>query len=1013
VKSSPDHILPVQDSEGIETSDNDTKPQSHQLETTTEPNSTPDHRNRSHSQAVEVEKETTALFPPAEGQHETISSGILASTGAFGGYLANSVDQTVSTLGNIFYNLETRTGRKGSPGDKLPPKHSAVKKHSPAKENQTEETVNDGEGTQLESAENIDSVGKFSLQIINAFRYDVTDAAEGDHYITVEIDKEIKFTSQIMYNSATPIFNLSLNFQVPHYRAVIDINLMDAATGSKIGFFRFTPYEYMQREADRRYVWKLESSAKNYNKQIPIYQYDYYHNNIHDNKEIGYFSGKITFEEDNYHHYLSYYNVKYSPPSPEEELSMERLSIHISRFTEFFKFFTTLYEEYLYIMNWEEPILTLFLFVTFLYCTIQVSGEYSLSGVMFFILIMMTRALIRRRNGSYLRVYLSKGLVDVLPDYRPLAELKIGVLAFRLKAKSHASATAGSKSFGFLGGPSSAGDNTSSKPPVLKLSYLPLPETGCTTADKEQFIGFLGVSDSNFTTRGGMTQFMNSFLGSDNNKRYWQITNVVDIWKKNIDREILEKIGLKGCLPAGSADCYLIYKIPQPITAKLIVPTPETKDGVPQVQPKGTKISSESDEINAQNTVHSHDSEDDFISAVPLAAPSTDGISPFVSWSQNKSTIHISLRQEVGNNLVDSFHEHLKIPIKDIVTYGTPHSHDHRRATNYELIKWFKTTRTTTSAEKHQKDANNAHEGNTSFDNYDQVRKYSSGSQDSYTSSDPIINDTTELLLRISFTIPGERESFTPSDNEKFISQTFQSILYDQIDPQELSQASEAASSSSTTTFTVLWNMRDNIKYVQNLMNWILDTLESVKNLLNWTMPEKTFVLYFCVILIWFLTIFVPGRIIVLLIGLYEFLYIFLPIPDGNQITIIIMNILNSIPNDNDLINIYSNERKLYSEQKKKSRKTQFQETLLNFSLKSRWSGKVYLKWSTGSSINNETEWMKSLILIQGKRILWWKQDFENISANSEKDHRQNGESSKNLQSELPSTVKPLFANLI
>jgi hypothetical protein len=36
-----------------------------------------------------------------------------------------------------------------------------------------------------------------------------------------------------------------------------------------------------------------------------------------------------------------------------------------------------------------------------------------------------------------------------------------------------------------------------------------------------------------------------------------------------------------------------------------------------------------------------------------------------------------------------------------------------------------------------------------------------------------------------------------------------------------------------------LWNMRDNVKYVQNLMSWLLDLIESIKNIFTWAVPSK------------------------------------------------------------------------------------------------------------------------------------------------------------------------------
>lgn len=42
-----------------------------------------------------------------------------------------------------------------------------------------------------------------------------------------------------------------------------------------------------------------------------------------------------------------------------------------------------------------------------------------------------------------------------------------------------------------------------------------------------------------------------------------------------------------------------------------------------------------------------------------------------------------------------------------------------------------------------------------------------------------------------------------------------------------------------SSTLSTLWNMRDNVKYIQNLMAGILDTVESIKNIFTWAIPAK------------------------------------------------------------------------------------------------------------------------------------------------------------------------------
>jgi hypothetical protein len=38
--------------------------------------------------------------------------------------------------------------------------------------------------------------------------------------------------------------------------------------------------------------------------------------------------------------------------------------------------------------------------------------------------------------------------------------------------------------------------------------------------------------------------------------------------------------------------------------------------------------------------------------------------------------------------------------------------------------------------------------------------------------------------------------------------------------------------------------MRDNVKYIQNLMAYILDSVESVKSIFTWAIPAKVIQLY-------------------------------------------------------------------------------------------------------------------------------------------------------------------------
>jgi hypothetical protein len=66
-----------------------------------------------------------------------------------------------------------------------------------------------------------------------------------------------------------------------------------------------------------------------------------------------------------------------------------------------------------------------------------------------------------------------------------------------------------------------------------------------------------------------------------------------------------------------------------------------------------------------------------------------------------------------------------------------------------------------------------------------------------------------------------------PTEDEKSRSKALHHIVYGDGDVK------------GGTTISALWNMRENIKYVQNLLGTILDYIESIKNLFIWVSPNK------------------------------------------------------------------------------------------------------------------------------------------------------------------------------
>lgn len=89
------------------------------------------------------------------------------------------------------------------------------------------------------------SVGKLTVHLIDAYRTDVKDAADGDYFATcaiVDSDGTVTHNSVLLeedthmiYSSAAPVFNCKFEFEVPHFRCAVRFWLIDGNSGRKVG----------------------------------------------------------------------------------------------------------------------------------------------------------------------------------------------------------------------------------------------------------------------------------------------------------------------------------------------------------------------------------------------------------------------------------------------------------------------------------------------------------------------------------------------------------------------------------------------------------------------------------------------------------------------------------------------------------------------------------------------------------------------------------------------------------
>jgi hypothetical protein len=120
-------------------------------------------------------------------------------------------------------------------------------------------------------------------------------------------------------------------------------------------------------------------------------------------------------------------NPNLAPCGPEEELSVERLRVHIGRFQALIAWIQHLYDGYCSIMNWDEPLVTLVMFIIFLYMVFKVDSEYGLSCPLFVLVALMSRSMYLRRSGQFRKKWVTmldtEAKNSVPQIHRPIAHL--------------------------------------------------------------------------------------------------------------------------------------------------------------------------------------------------------------------------------------------------------------------------------------------------------------------------------------------------------------------------------------------------------------------------------------------------------------------------------------------------------------------------------------------------------------------------------------------------------------
>eukprot|EP01038_Epipyxis_sp_PR26KG_P004902 gene4902-6863_t len=758
--------------------------------------------------------------------------------------ISNFGEQTVAYVSNFFYELEQPDKEES----RTFPNHENINSDPLISQSSSNNINISYSNTIILDPYHLKSnyIGIIHLHIISAFKYDVKRIDDGDHYISIHLtddsnpvdlitSKPFLFHTSKIYASATPIFNSKFSFKAKHFRNKIIMYLMDANSNRKVGQASFSIYQIIQRDCDEETYSKWDNKNS---ENIIFYDIN------DDTKELGYFSLKRLFEENQNLFTSQCDKIVTASETPPENLSVERLALHIARFSSIIDLFTLWYTEYENIMNWKDFFLT--------------------------------------------------SLPKEIPiTYKPVSVLKISVLGFKTN-----------------------NNNSLQKKPIVKVSFYPMIDKNSNNSNNNDTSstsnGSTGLNFDNFkkinrnknqiseTVTQLMTNIVKTTTNNSNTNNNSNKNNAVSDFEFNVDKHLIYNINEPWPLNKSNngnnnnnnnnnslidyiinernmkteySEICLLYPIIQPLTSSLKLSTQDYN-----------YIFSNEKSSNQSNLLKKLKS------------------SEFWPWKYNKGIILLTLQYDSSASFIDSYSEEfVQIRLCDLVN-NTSYSEgivgkDSSTLESYdsqnEVIKWFTATKTMNGYALSDPTVS---DGTITGSNHDNSMN----------------GDQTQVLVRLQLELKSKKSSLHPS-----------------IDEIETSI------------------------HIQNLMNWLLDLIESFKNILNWTNPSKTFPIYMAVIAVWLITIIIPGRIIILIIGLYQFFFILLPVPETPIAMIRFYNYLQSIPNDDDLDHIYQKDKISFIQTKKQARFDLIQRNKDKLVLKTKWkSNNCYIKLN-GNNNNN------------------------------------------------------------
>lgn len=100
-------------------------------------------------------------------------------------------------------------------------------------------------------------------------------------------------------------------------------------------------------------------------------------------------------------------------------------------------------------------------------------------------------------------------------------------------------------------------------------------------------------------------------------------------------------------------------------------------------------------------------------------------------------------------------------------------------------------------------------------------------------------------------------------------------------------------------------------------------------------------------------------------VGLYEFLFVFFPEQECYPAVIRLSNLMQSVPNDDDIQSTYASQRQDFRTNYEAKRVARLRKAKLNLVLGALWSGRVTLRGMSIGSSRSELLWVPVFLVVQ------------------------------------------------